>query len=112
MTEEIIQFIGLNDLEMPEQALVNKLATSYHEKIRRQLSNMTSLVVHIKIHKKTGTHHKYSLHARALAPSKMFESTATDWDLAKALHKVFIEMEREIQHKLKTDSQHHKSYER
>ena len=112
MDQEIIQFIGVKDLDEPEQALVNKLATEHHAKIKRALRNITSLVVHIKQYSKTGKEHKYSIHVRAIAPTRIFESTASEWDLAKSLHKAFNEIEHEIQHKLKTDSQWDKPYER
>lgn len=112
MDQERIQFIGLNDLESPEQDIVNKLATKYHDKIKRTIKKPTSLVVHIKQYTKEGKSHKYSIHVRAIAPTRIFESTVSDWDLAKSLHKVFEEIEHEIHHQLKTDSQHKKPYER
>ena len=99
---EPIQFIGLNELEKVDQDMVQTITTEYYDKIQRALKNLTSLVIHIKPYKKEGHRHKYSIHIRAVAPTRIFESskspeTAT-WDLASALHNAFKNLEREIQH--------------
>ena len=100
---EIIQFIGLNELEGPEQDRVNALATEHYEKIKRLLNNATSLVIHIKPYNKSGHSSKYSIHVRALAPTKTFEADKTDWDLARAMHKVFKALEKEIEHEFHSE---------
>ena len=99
MEEEQIQFIGVNELNEEEQAVVNTLSTEYYDKIKRSLKNLTSMVVHIKLYKKEGSQKKYSIHVRVIAPTKMIESDkAADWDLARTLHKAFKNIEREIEH--------------
>lgn len=106
MAKEQIQFVGVSKLSPEDQLVVNQLATEYYPKIKRSLKNVTNLVVHIKEYSKTGDRHKYSLHVRALAPTQVFESSkSSDWDLARALHKAFKDVERQIQHKLHTDEQ-------
>lgn len=112
MDEEIIQFIGMKELSPEEQAIVNTLSTEYYQKIKRSLKNLTSLAIHIKMHKKGGAKKKYSIHIRAIAPTAIIESKrAADWDLARTLHKSFKNIEHEIEHKLKVSSQRPKAYE-
>jgi len=106
---EPIQIIGIKELDESDRNIVNKLANEYFLKIKRELQNITSLIVHIKCYKKEGKKKKYSINTRAIAPTRMFESSkAADWDLARTLHKSFKDLEREIQHKLHTDDQHDK----
>jgi len=112
---EPIQFIGLNDLEKTDQDMVQKLATEYYDKIQREFRNITSLVIHIKNYGKGGHRPKYSVHIRAVAPTKIFDSskskqTAT-WDLASAMHQSFKNLERQIQHVYHTERGWKKEYE-
>jgi ribosome-associated translation inhibitor RaiA len=95
---EPIQFIGLNALEDVDQQMVQTLTTEYYDKIQRELKNLTSLVIHIKTAAKEGHRHRYEVTVRAIAPTRVFESSSEDWDLATSLHKTFKDLEREIQH--------------
>lgn len=105
MKEETIQYIGANELTVMERRRLDKLATGYHSKIQRMLKNMTSLVVHVKIYESAGKgkkedekkRRKYAIHVRVIAPTRMFASTkAHDWDLARAVHKSFNEVQNII----------------
>lgn len=108
---EPIQIAGIDELKPEEIPEVNKLVNEYHEKIQRELSNITSLQVHIKCYQKDGEKRKFSIHAKAVAPTQIFASTkAQDWDLKRTLHKCFKDLERQIRHRLKTDDQKPKSY--
>ena len=99
---EPIRFIGLNELEQVDQDMVQTLSTEYYAKIQRELKNITSLVIHIKTHKKEGHRHQYEVTVKAVAPTRIFESSkgpeAVQWDLASALHNSFKNLERQIQH--------------
>jgi imidazoleglycerol phosphate dehydratase HisB len=99
---EPIQFIGLNELEKVDQDMVQTLATEYYDKIQRALKNLTSLVIHIKTLEKEGHRHRYEIHVKAVAPTRIFDSSKgksnTDWDLASALHHAFKSIEHEIEH--------------
>ncbi|MBI2565061.1 hypothetical protein HYV79_03685 [Candidatus Woesearchaeota archaeon] len=109
---EIIQFVGLKDLSAPQQVLVNSLATAHYDKLKRELNNLTSMVIHIKYYKKEGEKQKYSLHVRCIAPTKIFESCKShDWDLARAMHKSFEDLRRQIEHSLHNNTSWKKSYE-
>ena len=101
---EIIQFVGLKDLEPMEQETVQRLTTEYYEKIKRDFNNITDLVVHIKTHGKGGERKKFSIHIRAIAPTVMIETDKShDFDLARAVHKAFEDVRTQIHHKLHTD---------
>ena len=99
---EIIQYIGLTDLDPVDQDLVKKLSDEYYPKIRRLLNNMTSLAVHIKTHSKGGKQSRYEITIRAIAPTKMFEVGKTeDYELPKTLHKAYKDIITEIEHHFK-----------
>jgi hypothetical protein len=105
---EAIQYVGVNELDSQQKSLVDKLAKEHYDKIQRSLNDITSIVVHIKQHKKTGEDAKinYGIHTRVMGSGKVFESTnAADYDLAKALHKSFNDVEKQIMHTLRPDEQ-------
>jgi len=99
---EAIQVIGTHLLDDFEKATANRLVNEYYQKIFRELKNITEVTVHIKAWTKGGKRKKYDIRIRAIAPTRIFEAQESDWDLARALHKVFNNVEREIQHKLKS----------
>ena len=118
--EPVIQFIGLNQLKPEDQAKVKELTANYHEKLQRMVQNITSLVVHIKEHEKTGKKEedsktkriKYVVHVRMVAPMRTFASSkAVDWDIARVVHKAFRDVEAEVKHAFKTDTSYKKSYQ-
>ncbi|MBN2112135.1 hypothetical protein JW707_03485 [Candidatus Woesearchaeota archaeon] len=112
MKEEVIQFIGVKDLSDEEQATVNMLSTEYYGKIKRSLKNLTSLAVQVKTYQKEGAKKKYSVNVRVIAPTHIIEADkASDWDLARTMHKAFKNIEHEIEHKLKVSSQKPRGYE-
>ncbi|MBW2973455.1 hypothetical protein KY346_03625 [Candidatus Woesearchaeota archaeon] len=109
---EIIQFIGVKDLEPMEQETVQRLTTENYEKIKRDLKNMTDMKVHVKTYKKEGTKKKYSIHILVSFPGKAIESCrAHDFELPRALHKAFNDIKEQIHHKLHTDTGWDKPYE-
>jgi hypothetical protein len=97
---EPIQIIGIDSLDEQEQELATTLINSYFKKIILIIKKVDSLIVHIKAHTKGGKRKKYDIRVRVLAPTRMFETQESDWDLARTLHKVLKNMEREIEHKL------------
>lgn len=102
---EAIQFIGLNDLDKVDQAMVNKLATEYYDKFKRMLKNESSLRIHIKSYGKGGARDKYSVHVMLIAPTQTFESSkanqAAEFDLASCMHESFKNLERQLEHHFK-----------
>ncbi len=112
MVEEVIQFIGVRELEPEEQQVVSNLSTEYYQKLKRSVKNFTSLAVHVKTHNKGGAKKKFSVHIRLIAPTHIIESrkAAADWDLARTLHKAFKNIENEVKDKLHTDDQRPKTY--
>lgn len=98
---EQLQITGLDSLNDFEKATLNKLANEYYPKIQRAIKNITSLVVHIKSESKGGKRKRYIVKIRAIAPTRVFESSAEKWDLAMALHKSFEEILHEIEHRFK-----------
>ena len=103
--EGIIQFVGVSDLSPEEQETVQELTTKAYERIIIMLQNLTDLVVHVKTYENEGEKKKYALHVRCSAPTVLFESKkGFDWELPRALHKAFNDIEQQINHRLHTDS--------
>ena len=110
--QEIIQFIGVHDLEPMEQETVQTLTTENYPKIKRALKNITNLKVHVKTYKKEGEQKKFSLHVQAIYPGGTIESNrAHDFELPRAIHKAFNDITEQIHHKLHTDTNREKAYE-
>jgi len=107
---EQIQITGIDEISEQDKALVNKLSNEYYDKFKRALKNEISIKLHIKQHSKTGKKHKSDVRVQLSAPTRIFEAQESDWDLARTLHKVFNNLERELQHKLKVDDQRDKPY--
>lgn len=107
---EPIQVVGIELLDDQEKIIANKIINEYYPKIVRELKNITSVTVHLKAHTKGGMRKKFDVRVKASAPTRIFESQESDWDLARTLHRVFRNMEREIQHKLHSDDQRDKPY--
>jgi hypothetical protein len=97
-----IQYIGLKGMEPVDQAMVKKIVVEESLRIERALKNLETLVVHIKPYSKGGARPKYSVHVRAVAPTKVFESAksrqAAHWDISSAIRSAFDNIEREVQH--------------
>ena len=104
---EPIQVIGIKELDDMEIDAVNRLANRYYPKIQRKFKNTTSLVIHVKKYEKGGRYGKYSIHIRAIAPTRILASTkGFDRDINKALHKSFRDIVHMLHHSLHTDEQH------
>jgi hypothetical protein len=106
---ESIQFVGLHDLLPEEQEEANRLATQAYLKIKRDLQESTSLIVHIKRYKKTAgedeKRQKYSVHVKVIAATRMplVSSMAHDWELPRAIHKAFDDIKAQLIHHFHTD---------
>lgn len=107
---EPIQITGIDEISDDDKDIVNKLANEYYSKIKRALRNEISIKLHVKQHSKKGKRHKSDIRVQLLAPTRRFEAQESDWDLARTLHRVFKNIERQLQHKLKVDDQRNKPY--
>jgi hypothetical protein len=100
---ETIQYTGVDIISPEQKRLLDKISSDSYPKIKRMLHNMTSLTIHVKAHSKSGSKQKFSIHIKAIAPTKIYVSTkAVDWDFATAVHKAFVEIENEIKHSIRT----------
>lgn len=111
-THELIQFIGVSELQPEQQELVSRLSTESFEKFTRLLKNIEQMVVHVKSYESEGGKKKFSLHVRLKAPtSAIIESCKShDFDLARALHRAFDDIRTQIEHKFHTGTRP-KAYE-
>lgn len=103
--QDVLQFVGVNDLSIEEQVAVNDVSTKEFEKIERMLNNRVSMVVHVKLYTKQGGKNKYALHVRVIAPTGEIESCKShDWDLMRALRKSFEDIQNQINHRFHSNA--------
>ncbi len=107
---EPIQITGIDEISEEDRDIVNTLVNEYYGKIKRSLKNIVSIKLHIKQHSKTGNKHKSDIRVKVIAPTRIFEAQESDWDLARTLHRVFKNVIKEIEHKLKVSDQRNKPY--
>ena len=103
---ELIQIVGLEQLEKSEKDDIKRLVNEHFTKIQRHLKNIEGIVLNIKEYNKEGKRKKFSLHLRAIAPIHIFEADAVDWDLRRTVHKVFEKLENELEHHFHGSDQH------
>ncbi|MBD3313585.1 hypothetical protein GF345_04025 [Candidatus Woesearchaeota archaeon] len=101
---EKIQYKGVNDLSEQEKDTVEKLSSEYYEKIIRELQNLTSVELHVKTHDTDGKQKRFEIMAKVSAPTRIFEASYEDWDLARTLHKVFQKLENQIKKAFEKDA--------
>ena len=98
---EKIQYAGLDDLNAFEREILDKIAPQYYEKYTRYLQNEVSLKIHLKSYSNEGKQKKFSINIKVSAPTKIFESSAADWDFSRTLHKSFKDIENQLEHHFK-----------
>lgn len=104
---ENIEVINLGILNEKEKAIADKLFNEYYSKIQRLVKTPLSLRIDIKEYKKEGKGKKFSLNAEAVfSGGKLISSSAWDWNLAKAIHKLMKKIENEIEKKFKISRQY------
>lgn len=102
----MLQTIGFNSLEEDDLADFQKLFSEYSKKIERKLKKISSFVINVRAYRKSGSRKKFSIHVRVVAPTKIFEAEAHDWDFSRVLHKVFNKLEEEIEHRFHVSDEH------
>lgn len=99
-------------LDESQKFFADKLISEYYKKIKRQLKNEVTLKVNIREHKKQGEKQnpkkakKFVINVTANAPTKVFEAEADDWDFERTLHKVFTNIQNQIEHRFHSSNQH------
>ncbi|MDD5087055.1 MAG: hypothetical protein PHV16_04860 [Candidatus Nanoarchaeia archaeon] len=96
---ENIKIIGMKDLNEDELEVVKGLANEYYEKIQRIIKNIDLITIHVKTFDTTGERKRYEIKLKVIAPTKSFDSQSSEWDLTKAVHVVFNEMQKVIEHR-------------
>ncbi|MEK6973979.1 MAG: hypothetical protein AABW41_01960 [Nanoarchaeota archaeon] len=101
---EKIRFIGLNDFNDGEKALINEITLNNIKKISRHIGDY-ELIVKLKKHstanKKIDETIKYSIHAKMQFPKILITASYADWELKRTLHVIYDKLLNEIKHKFK-----------
>ncbi len=95
-----ITYRNLDRLDAAEIAAVQRICPREFEKIKRNFSN-ASLVVDIKKINRDGKKAAYEVNARIDAPSTKLHAKHSDWELQRALHRIFDNLKMEVEHKFK-----------
>lgn len=99
---EKIKIVGIEEVKNDEEKeVIGKLSSEYYEKIKRGLNNDFDLVVHLKTYNKGGKQKEWEIKAKIEGISSGFKATESDWDLARTLHKVFQDLQRQIERRFK-----------
>lgn len=90
----------LND---KEKIRVLDLVKRNLDKVRRDIDGKFIFI--FKKYEKEGERAKYSVNCKVDSPNIILSAHATEWDIAKVMHMLFDNLEREIQHRFKIDAQ-------
>jgi len=106
MTDEsVLKFVGLRTLTEDERATVTELSLKGVDRIDRVVHNLKEVVVHVKgTHRseQDKTHHRFSVHVHGNSDDGPFDSKKADeYELPKALHMVFEDLETHLKSKLR-----------
>lgn len=98
-----VETVGFDVLTGEEKNTFDKLTKEYLAKIEMKLKDLSSIKVHLKEYHIEGARKKYSIHVKFIAPIKIFEASASDWDFARTLHKMFKNIEEEIENRFRPE---------
>lgn len=106
-----IQIQTKENLNEEEKETLDRLLNEYYEKIKRELKKDIVINLNLKIYEKGEKGErgkkKYSLNLK-IVNSVVFKSDSDDYDLARAIHKAFNKVMREIEHRLHVSNQNKK----
>lgn len=106
---ELMQIVGIKDLDDMEIEVINRISNRYFEKVARGLKNLSGIIIHVKKYNKSGRHQKYSIHVKVSAGKRVFVSTkAQDWYLNTCLHKSFEDILHQLEHEFHLKDQNQK----
>lgn len=94
-----VETVGFDVLSGEEKKTFDKLSQEYLAKIEMKLKNLSSIKVHLREYHTEGTRKKYSLHVKFIAPTSIFEASASEWDFARTLHKLFKKIEGGVENR-------------
>ena len=94
---EQIAIVDADRISEEDKSAMIKIAADNIPKIQRVFKDPISLKLHYKKH---GTR-KYDIRVAVNSPDKKLEAQESDWDLKRTLHKVFENIQREIEHKFR-----------
>ncbi len=98
----MITFSGLKEFTEKEVLITKEISMHYDQKITKKVLN-ASFHLTCKAIKKEGSKKEYSFIVRVNDPSVQWSTKAEDWDLKRALHKVFTNAQNRIKHQLKLE---------
>lgn len=95
-----LHFIGWSNLKVDdyERECVEKICSNESFKLQRIIKDPFDLKIHLKEYSQTGNRvagkqHKYSVHLKIEHPGKVFAVSQDDWDLRRAFHKAFANLQ-------------------
>ncbi len=105
-----LEISGLEQLDAGQKKAAEAIISKGFEKLKRVLKNEVLLLVNVKeySHKKgdsSDMRAKYSISAEIKSPTHAFEASDADWELNRALHKIFNKLNSEIEHRFHISEQ-------
>ncbi len=109
----IINFIGLKEAGLDSMQLetFRGHAEKEAEKASHLFKGNYEIELELKTHGKGGERKKYSVRLRLEAGKKVESVKDFDWELERALHKAFANLNNRLKHKYRMDTARDKPYE-
>lgn len=101
---------GTENLNENERFELNRLLDNYDEKIKRKTKSEYVLKLTVKKYSKNkedkkDARAKFSIQGMIKGSTHSFEASAVDWDLNRAVHRLFAKLMTEIEHRYHTSEQ-------
>lgn len=104
--KEIIEIIGVEKLNDKEKEIINYLSEKYHQKLQRQVKNISKIKIQIKEYHINNNNKEYSLNVSVVLEHRKFEADSSGWDFSIVIKKAFEKIINEIEHNYHTSDTH------
>ena len=105
---------GAENLSRLQLFNLGRISKGYYNKIERVIHNDFALSIKLKCHEKVGIGgkakekikpRKFGVQLQVKTATKGLDSSASDWDLNRALHSSFKKLLSEIEHRFRASNQ-------
>ena len=91
---------GEESLNSDDRLILDNILEEYEEKILKHGEKIDYFEVHVKCHQKEGKSRRYALQAKIAINESRFETSADEYDIKIAVHKLMKKLMSEIDHKI------------
>jgi hypothetical protein len=100
----LLKFAGVAGLDDDEKRDFNNASEKNFAKLKRKISGLKEVLVHVKVYNRAGDRKKFSLNVKCKTAKGNFESKGgVDWILSVAVKKAFSDILSEFEHRNHSD---------